>query len=124
MSSGVAPPVIYVFVNGGEISHWNYLQTTSTGEDVFVKELIPYTGSTTEPLLIGRDGLFKDSPKAAEGVNYDGILEYMEYLDSLDIGYKSYFGGGIDHNSWQLYQVIGFDLVNSHANVFENSARD
>ena len=51
MSSGVAPPVIYVFVNGGEISHWNYLQTTSPGEDVFVKELIPYTGSNYRTLV-------------------------------------------------------------------------
>jgi len=203
MSSGAAPPVIYVFVNGGEISHWNYLPTTSMGEDVIVKELIPYTDSNYRTVAnrsgraiqgfsqggrgatriafkypdlfssvaagggayqvekqiaenngveydirsrnperldfgIGNDAYslaqsysVSNSHKlkiafwgGTEGFNYDGILEYMEYLDSLDIGYKSYFGVGIGHNSWQLYQVIGFDLMNFHANVFETSARD
>ena len=45
MSSGAAQPVIYVFVNGGEISHWNYPPLASMGENVFVKELIPHIDS-------------------------------------------------------------------------------
>ena len=30
-----------------------------------------------------------------KGFNYNDILEYMEYLDSLGINYQSYFVGGI-----------------------------
>lgn len=34
--------MIYVFVNGGAVSHYNYPEKNSLGEDVFVKELIPH----------------------------------------------------------------------------------
>jgi endo-1,4-beta-xylanase len=37
-------PIIFVWVNGGEVSHYNY--GDSRGEDVFVKELIPYIDRT------------------------------------------------------------------------------
>jgi len=40
------PPAIYVFVNGGEVSHYNYPARKSMGEDVFVQELIPHIDST------------------------------------------------------------------------------
>ena len=43
---GKVPPMIYVFVNGGEVSHYNYPQKKSMGEDVFVKELIPHVDAT------------------------------------------------------------------------------
>ncbi|MFP6574580.1 MAG: alpha/beta hydrolase-fold protein [Pirellulaceae bacterium] len=43
---GEVPPMIYVFVNGGEVSHYNYPQKKSLGEDVFVKELIPHVDAT------------------------------------------------------------------------------
>jgi S-formylglutathione hydrolase FrmB len=43
---GEVPPMIYVFVNGGEVSHYNYPQKKSMGEDVFVKELIPHVDAT------------------------------------------------------------------------------
>lgn len=37
------PPAIYVFVNGGPVSHYNYPQKKNgLGEDVFIKELIPH----------------------------------------------------------------------------------
>ncbi|MBL4886691.1 MAG: 1,4-beta-xylanase, partial [Planctomycetaceae bacterium] len=37
------PPMIYVFVNGGPVSHYNMPDKEgSQGEDVFVKELIPH----------------------------------------------------------------------------------
>ena len=35
-------PAIYVFVNGGELSHYNSDELSSYGEDVFIKELIPH----------------------------------------------------------------------------------
>jgi S-formylglutathione hydrolase FrmB len=46
MQSGDVPDMIYVFVNGGKVSHYNTPQFDSMGEDVFVKELIPHIDST------------------------------------------------------------------------------
>ncbi len=46
MRSGAVPPAIYVFVNGGKVSHYNHAPSKSFGEDVFVKELIPHVDAT------------------------------------------------------------------------------
>jgi endo-1,4-beta-xylanase len=46
ISAGKVAPMIYVFVNGGAMSHYNYPQLNSYGEDVFVKELIPHIDKT------------------------------------------------------------------------------
>lgn len=41
------PAMIYVFVNGGPVSHYNMSKRTNAmGEDVFVRELIPHIDST------------------------------------------------------------------------------
>ena len=45
--SGVVPPMIYVFVNGGPVSHYNMPgDPQSQGADVFIKELIPHIDQT------------------------------------------------------------------------------
>ena len=47
ISSGKVPPMIYVFVNGGPVSHYNMPDMKNgMGEDVFVKELIPHVDAT------------------------------------------------------------------------------
>ncbi|MDP6444346.1 MAG: alpha/beta hydrolase-fold protein [Pirellulaceae bacterium] len=47
IKSGQTPPVIYVFVNGGPVSHYNLPdREQAMGEDVFVKELIPHVDKT------------------------------------------------------------------------------
>ena len=46
MQNGDVPDMIYVFVNGGKVSHYNTPQFDSMGEDVFVKELIPHIDAT------------------------------------------------------------------------------
>ncbi len=46
VSSGKVPPAIYVFVNGGAVSHYNYPPKKSMGEDVFIQELIPHIDAT------------------------------------------------------------------------------
>jgi len=47
VSSGAVPPMIYVFVNGGPVSHYNLpKREKAMGEDVFVKELIPHVDAT------------------------------------------------------------------------------
>lgn len=45
--SGDVPPMIYVFVNGGPVSHYNMRERSNAmGEDVFVQELIPHIDRT------------------------------------------------------------------------------
>lgn len=46
MQGDDVPGMIYVFVNGGKVSHYNTPQFDSMGEDVFVKELIPHIDAT------------------------------------------------------------------------------
>ena len=47
MTAGDVTPMIYVFVNGGPVSHYNLPERENTmGEDVFVKELIPHIDKT------------------------------------------------------------------------------
>lgn len=46
MRSGAAPEMIYVFVNGGAMSHYDYPQLKSYGETAFVDELIPHIDAT------------------------------------------------------------------------------
>ena len=46
MRRGKVPDMIYVFVNGGKVSHYNTPQFDSLGEDVFVNELIPHVDAT------------------------------------------------------------------------------
>ncbi len=42
ISSGRVPPMIYVFVNGGLISHYDYPAKKSFGEAAFIRELLPH----------------------------------------------------------------------------------
>jgi enterochelin esterase-like enzyme len=46
MEAGRVPPMIYVFVNGGEMSHYDFPAKNSYGETAFVKELIPHVDAT------------------------------------------------------------------------------
>ncbi|MCR9198493.1 MAG: esterase family protein [Planctomycetaceae bacterium] len=47
IESGDVPPMIYVFVNGGPVSHYNMPdRENAMGEDVFIDELIPHIDQT------------------------------------------------------------------------------
>jgi len=46
ITSGKVTPSIYVFVNGGPVSHYNYGEKGSLAVDVLVKELIPHIDAT------------------------------------------------------------------------------
>lgn len=50
MSTGKVSDMIYVFVNGGKVSHYNMPGLESMGEDIFIKELIPHIDSTYRTL--------------------------------------------------------------------------
>lgn len=56
IQAGRAPPLIYVFVNGGEMSHYDFPAKKSLGETALVKELIPHIDATyrTIPHRAGR----------------------------------------------------------------------
>lgn len=60
---GLVPPMIYVFVNGGAVSHYNYPARDSLGEDVFVRELIPHI-----------DGKYRTVPRR-EGRGIEGFSQ-------------------------------------------------
>lgn len=46
IAKGQAGPMIYVFVNGGPVSHYNVPSRKVTGKDVFIQELIPHIDAT------------------------------------------------------------------------------
>lgn len=47
IEAGDVPPMIYVFVNGGPVSHYNMPDREhAMGEDVFIEELIPHIDET------------------------------------------------------------------------------
>lgn len=47
MESGRIPPMIYVFPNGGPVSHYNVpARPEAIGKDVFIEELIPHIDAT------------------------------------------------------------------------------
>lgn len=47
IDSGDVPPMIYVFANGGPVSHYNMPdRKNAMGADVFIKELIPHVDKT------------------------------------------------------------------------------
>ncbi len=53
-----------------------------------------------------------------EGFNYEATLNYMQFLDSLGVDYKTHVVGGVNHSSARLYQRIGVELMNSHSDSF------
>ncbi len=66
MTAGRVAPMIYVFVNGGPVSHYNMPdRTNAMGEDVFIKELIPHVDKT-ERTIAKRNG------RALEGFSQGG----------------------------------------------------
>jgi endo-1,4-beta-xylanase len=65
MKAGRVPPMIYVFVNGGEMSHYDFPEKKSLGETAFVKELIPHIDATYRTIA-------KREGRALEGFSQGG----------------------------------------------------
>lgn len=89
VQSGKVPPMIYVFVNGGPVSHYNLPDDPeSQGADVFIKELIPHIDQTYR--TVGNR-----SGRAIEGFSQGGrgtarlMFQYPELFCSASPG-----GGG------------------------------
>ena len=198
MSAGEAPPMIYVFVNGGPVSHYNLPdRRQAMGEDVFVRELIPHIDATyrtvarregrgiegfsqggrgTARIMFKHPELFAsaapggggyatekrisedngreseslvfapgyntwdlarkyagraDRPRleilvhvGTKGFNYENNLEYMKFLDSLEIPYRKLIVPGVPHSAAKIYEQQGLQLVRFHADNLHADRRE
>ncbi len=91
MKKGTVPPMIYVFPNGGAVSHYDYPKLKSLGETAFIKELIPHIDKTYRTIA-SREG------RALEGFSQGGrgtaryMFKYPEMFCSA-----APMGGGHQH---------------------------
>lgn len=91
MKKGQVPPMIYVFPNGGIVSHYDYPKLKSPGETAFIKELIPHIDQTYRTIA-SRKG------RALEGFSQGGrgtaryMFKYPELFCSA-----APMGGGHQH---------------------------
>lgn len=195
ISSGAVSPMIYVFVNGGPVSHYNMPgQMNAMGEDVFVKELIPHidatyrtiadrkgrglegfsqggrgttrimfkhphlfcsaapggAGHATEKRISEENGKesetliftpgyntwdlarkYAKNPKPAlrilvhvgtKGFNYENNLEYMKFLESLEIPFERLIVPDVPHSAKLIYRKRGLDLMKFHADNFDRQS--
>jgi len=194
ISAGEVFPTIYVFVNGGPVSHYNMPdRKNAMGEDVFVKELIPHIDKTyrtidnrngrgiegfsqggrgTTRIMFRHPGLFcSASPGGAghstekriseengresdhlvfapgdntwdlarkyakhpepklrilihvgtKGFNYRNNLEYMEFLESLNIPFQRLVVPDVGHSAKDIYQKFGLTIMQFHEKSFQLS---
>jgi len=194
MTESEVPDMIYVFVNGGPVSHYNLADRKhAMGEDVFVQELIPHidktyrtiakrngrglegfsqggrgttrimfkhpelfccaapggSGYATEKRISEENGRESDrlvfapgdnawdlATKYAEtkqpplrilvhvgtqGFNYDNNLQYMKFLESLEIPFQRVVVEGAPHSAAKIYEQRGLELVQFHAESFRRS---
>jgi len=91
IKKGKVPPTIYVFPNGGAVSHYDYPKLKSLGETAFIKELIPHIDKTYRTIA-SREG------RALEGFSQGGrgtaryMFKYPELFCSA-----APMGGGHQH---------------------------
>lgn len=184
-------PMIYVFVNGGPVSHYNYPEKKNAlGEDVFIKELIPHIDATyrtlaerkkrglegfsqggrgTARIMFKHSDLFysaspggggfatekrisesggkeseslifakgynaydlarkykKTSNKklrilfhvGTKGFNYTNNLEYMKFMDTLEIPYEKEIVEGVPHSALRIYQKSALRILKFHSSNF------
>jgi endo-1,4-beta-xylanase len=82
-------PAIYIFVNGGELSHYNSDELNSYGEDVFIKELIPHIDKVYRTIATrqGR-GLEGFSQGGRAATRY--MFKYPDLFGTVSAGGGSY----------------------------------
>jgi len=196
ISAGEVAPMIYVFVNGGPVSHYNVPgKPEVNGADVFIKELIPAIdenyrtvasregrglegfsqggrgtarlmfrfpnlfcsaspgggghetelrisqsggrendnlvfaeGDNTWDLATAYSGNLKknaDAPAVKilvhvgdQGFNYQNNLQWMEHLQSLEIGHEKLIVPGVGHSARDIYSKNGLEIMKFHATNF------
>lgn len=196
MRSGEVPEMVYVFVNGGPVSHYNMPDDPQAqGQDVFLNELIPHIENTysvlatrqargiegfsqggrgTTRIMFKHPELFcsaapggggyateksisenegRENPTlrfspgdncwdlasayherfqskyplrilfhvGTKGFNYQNNLEYMEYLEGLQIPFEKVIAVDATHSAKQIYQAHGQQIMNFHAASFRDA---
>ena len=54
-----------------------------------------------------------------KGFNYQNNLEYMKFLESLQIPFSSLIVEGAEHSAQQIYAKRGIELMQFHAENFQ-----
>ncbi|WP_246109564.1 alpha/beta hydrolase [Roseimaritima multifibrata] len=196
MANSDASAAIYVFVNGGPVSHYNIPDAPEKqGASLFIEELIPHIDATyrtianrsgralegfsqggratmrlalrhpdlfcsaaaggggyaTEKRISEEDGY--ENPKLRfspgdntwdlarvyakrphptvqwmiyvgdKGFNYENNLQYMQFLDSLQIPYERIVVPGATHSAKQIYDAAGLKIMRFHAANFRDAAK-
>jgi enterochelin esterase-like enzyme len=123
MKAGRVPPMIYVFVNGGEMSHYDFPAKKSLGETAFVKELIPHIDATYRTIA-------KREGRGLEGFSQGGrgtariMFKHPELFCSA-----APMGGGHQHeqhaaeNEGRETSGIQFEPGNNSYDLARNYAR-
>lgn len=196
MANSDASAAIYVFVNGGPVSHYNIPDAPEKqGASLFIEELIPHIDATyrtianrsgralegfsqggratmrlalrhpdlfcsaaaggggyaTEKRISEEEGYenpnlrfslgdntwdlaraYAKHPQPAvhwmiyvgdKGFNYENNLQYMQFLDSLQIPYKRIVVPGATHSAKQIYDAEVLKIMRFHAANFRDAAK-
>jgi len=88
MEAGDVPPMIYVFANGGAMSHYDYPRLESFGETSFFKELIPQIDANYRTIK-------KREGRGVEGASQGGrgTARYMFKHPEMFVSAVPMFGG-------------------------------
>ena len=101
--AGKVSPVIYVFVNGGPVSHYNMPDDPKRqGADVFIKELIPHIDSTYRTIA-NRAG------RGLEGFSQGGRGTMRLSLRHSDLFCSAAAGGGGYETEKRISQDGGYE---------------
>ena len=93
-------PVVY-YLHGGRPGN----ESKSIRLAVFIHQYI--TTSGVPPLI--------------KGFNYENNLEYMKFLESLEIPFQRLIVEGVPHSAQQIYEKRGLELINFHVESFRRS---
>ncbi|MGY8771276.1 MAG: alpha/beta hydrolase [Pirellulales bacterium] len=105
MASGKVAPAIYVFVNGGKMSHYNHPESNSQGEDVFVKELIPHVDASYRTIA-NRTG------RGVEGFSQGGRGTARIMFRHPDLFISAAPGGGGHETEKRISEEDGYESPN------------
>ncbi len=137
MRSGKIPPMIYVFVNGGKLSHYDI--PGSAGETAFVDELIPHIDKTyrtiaqreargvegfcqggrgTARILFKHRELFSSAAPMGGGHQYEKRIDLNDGVESETVHIDPPW-----NNTWELARRYAADKQGLRCNILVASAR-
>lgn len=117
MVDGLVPPMVYVFSNGGVVSHYDFPEKNSLGETSLVKELIPHIDKHYRTVA-SREG------RGLEGFSQGGratgrlMFKYPELFVSA-----APMGGGHQHEK-RISETKGHESPNLYFSNWETNSYD